>query len=89
MLDQTITKEDYTKHNAANDEKILILKEEIEALNTVPVEKTTDLNIFNAFKEILKTINEDDREDLKNILQKIIEYISIKDKEIKEIKLRI
>ena len=89
LLDQTITKEDYTKHNAANDEKILILKEEIEALNTVPVEKTTDLNIFNAFKEILKTINEDDREDLKNILQKIIEYISIKDKEIKEIKLRI
>ena len=89
LLDQTITKEIYNEHNNINNEKIELLQQEIKALNTNPKEKMPDINIFNTFKEILKNINEDDREDLKNILQKMIDHIIIKNKKIEEIKLRI
>jgi site-specific DNA recombinase len=89
LLDQTITKEVYNEYNKLNDEKIELLRQEIKALNTTPQEKTPDISVFNTFKEILKNINEEDREDLKNILQKMIDRIIIKDRKIEEIKLRI
>lgn len=47
------------------------------------------MSVFNIFKEIPKTINEEDKKDLKIILQKMIDYILIKNREIKEIKLKI
>ena len=89
LIDRTITKADFTKHNNINEEKIDLIREEIKKLNAVKNNSTIDTDVFNSFKEILRNINEDDREDLKTILQKMIEYILIKDKKVKEIKLRI
>lgn len=89
LIDRTITKADFTTHNNINEEKIDLLKQEIKKLNATKEERKIDTDVFNTFKEILKNINIEDREDLKNILQKMIEYILIKDKRVEEIKLRI
>ena len=89
LIDRTITKADFTTHNNINEEKIDSLRQEIKKLNATKDNNTVDTDVFNAFKEILKNINIEDREDLKNILQKMIEYILIKDKKVEEIKLRI